>query len=85
MRQSAGSTITFADAGDGPAVFVIMIIGFIVVGLALWLEVNYSPALWVHLIMWIPLSTVLSLGAASRSQGTDDCAAVPQQGSRGAD
>ena len=51
----------FADAGDGPAVFVILIIGFIVVGLALWLEVNYSPALWVHLIMWIPLSTILSL------------------------
>ena len=50
----------FADAGDGPAVFVIMIIGFIVVGLALWLEVNYSPALWVHLLLWIPLSTVLT-------------------------
>ncbi|MDP3523371.1 MAG: DUF983 domain-containing protein [Hoeflea sp.] len=52
---------SFADAGDGPAVFVILIIGFIVVGLALWLEVNYSPALWVHLMLWIPLSTVLSL------------------------
>ena len=42
--------------------FVILIIGFIVVGLALWLEVNYSPALWVHLILWIPLSTILCLG-----------------------
>jgi len=52
---------SFADAGDGPAVFVILIIGFIVVGLALWLEVNYSPALWVHLMLWIPLATVLSL------------------------
>lgn len=52
---------SFADAGDGPAVFVILIIGFIVVGLALWLEVNYSPALWVHLLLWIPLATVLSL------------------------
>ena len=57
-----GLDYSFTDAGDGPAVFVIMIIGFIVVGLALWLEVNYSPALWVHLIMWIPLSTVLTLG-----------------------
>jgi uncharacterized protein (DUF983 family) len=28
--------------------------------LALWLEVNYSPALWVHLIMWIPLATIVS-------------------------
>lgn len=52
---------SFADSGDGPAVFVILIIGFIVVGLALWLEVNYSPALWVHLMLWIPLATALSL------------------------
>ena len=57
-----GLDYSFADAGDGPAVFVILIIGFIVVGLALWLEVNYSPALWVHLILWIPLSTILCLG-----------------------
>ena len=56
-----GLDYSFADAGDGPAVFVIMIIGFIVVGLALWLEVNYSPALWVHLVLWIPLATVLCL------------------------
>jgi uncharacterized protein (DUF983 family) len=60
--SACGLDYSFADAGDGPAVFVIMIVGFIVVGLALWLEVNYSPALWVHLIMWIPLATVLSLG-----------------------
>ena len=59
----------FADAGDGPAVFVIMIIGFLVVGLALWLEVNYSPALWVHLILWIPLSTVLTLVLLRMAKG----------------
>ncbi|MGJ8571770.1 MAG: DUF983 domain-containing protein [Hoeflea sp.] len=60
---------SFADAGDGPAVFVIMIIGFIVVGLALWLEVNYSPALWVHLILWIPLSTLLTLVLLRMAKG----------------
>lgn len=53
----------FADAGDGPAVFVILIVGFIVVGLALWMEVTLSPALWVHFLLWIPLTLVLSLGA----------------------
>lgn len=64
-----GLDYSFADAGDGPAVFVIMIIGFIVVGLALWLEVNYSPALWVHLIMWIPLATILTLGLLRTLKG----------------
>ncbi|WP_265515801.1 DUF983 domain-containing protein [Nitratireductor luteus] len=52
---------SFADAGDGPAVFVILIIGFIVVGLALWLEVTTSAPLWLHFILWIPLTLVLSL------------------------
>jgi len=67
--SACGLDYSFADAGDGPAVFVIMIIGFIVVGLALWLEVNYSPALWVHLLMWIPLSTVLTLGLLRALKG----------------
>lgn len=51
----------FADAGDGPAVFVILIIGFIVVGLALWLEVSFGPPMWVHFLLWVPLAILLCL------------------------
>ena len=59
----------FADAGDGPAVFVILIIGFIVVGLALWMEVSLNPPLWVHFMLWIPLTLVLSLTALRLIKG----------------
>jgi uncharacterized protein (DUF983 family) len=59
--SNCGLDNSFADAGDGPAVFVIMIIGFIVVGLALWTEVNYNPPLIVHFVLWIPLAIGLSL------------------------
>lgn len=59
--SNCGLDYSFADSGDGPAVFVIMIIGFLVVGLALWVEVSFSPPLWLHLIIWIPLAVVLSL------------------------
>ncbi len=59
---SCGLDFDFADAADGPAVFVIMIAGFLVVGLALWVEVNYTPPLWFHMMLWIPLATVLCLG-----------------------
>ncbi|MGN6548920.1 MAG: DUF983 domain-containing protein [Pararhizobium sp.] len=59
----------FADAGDGPAVFVIMIIGFVVVGLALWMEVTLSPPLWVHFILWVPLAIVLCLAALRPLKG----------------
>ena len=56
-----GLDYAFIDAGDGPAVFVILFMGFIVVGLALFVEVSYSPPLWVHLLLWLPLTLVLCL------------------------
>jgi uncharacterized protein (DUF983 family) len=59
--SSCGLDYSFADSGDGPAVFVILIIGFLVVGLALWTEVNYNPPIWLHFIIWIPLAIGLSL------------------------
>lgn len=59
--KNCGLDYGFADSGDGPAVFVILIIGFVVVGLALWMEVNYSPPMWLHLILWIPLTMILCL------------------------
>jgi len=43
------------DAGDGPAVFVILFLGLIVVGLAALVEIEFSPPIWVHLLLWTPL------------------------------
>jgi len=40
------------DSGDGPAVFIIFILGFIVVPLALWVEFRFEPAFWVHILLW---------------------------------
>ena len=42
------------NVGDGPAAFLTMVIGAIVVALALWVEFTFSPPLWVHLVLWIP-------------------------------
>jgi len=53
--EACGLDYTFADAGDGPAVFVIMISGFIVVGAALAVEMLYAPPFWVHAVLWVPL------------------------------
>ena len=58
---NCGLDLAFADSGDGPAVFVIMILGFVVVGLALWTEINLDPPLWLHFLIWIPLAVGLSL------------------------
>jgi len=50
------------DQGDGPAVFIILIAGFVVCGLALWVEVTYEPPYWVHVVLWTPLILALTLG-----------------------
>ncbi len=60
--QACGLDFDFSDAGDGPAVFVIMIVGFIVVGLALFVEFSYGPPFWVHALLWVPLILGLSIG-----------------------
>jgi uncharacterized protein (DUF983 family) len=56
-----GLDYSFADAGDGPAVFVMFIAGFIVVGMALVVEVEYAPPLWVHAVLWVPLILLVTL------------------------
>lgn len=59
---NCGLDFEFGDAGDGPAVFIIMIVGFVVVGLVLWTEFTYEPPVWVHIILFFPLTLILSLG-----------------------
>jgi uncharacterized protein (DUF983 family) len=59
---SCGLDYSFADAGDGPAVFVIFIAGFIVAGAALITETLYQPPLWVHALLWGPLTVLVCLG-----------------------
>lgn len=67
--QACGLDYGFADAGDGPAVFVIMIIGFLVVGMALWAELTFQPPLWVHLLLWAPVTLVLCLALLRALKG----------------
>jgi uncharacterized protein (DUF983 family) len=67
--ENCGLDYSNADAGDGPAVFAILIIGFIMVGLALWTEVNLNPPLWVHFVVWLPLTVVLALTALRLIKG----------------
>lgn len=60
--EVCGLDFNFADAGDGPAVFVSFAAGLIVVGAALVLDILYEPPIWVHLLISLPLVVVLCLG-----------------------
>jgi uncharacterized protein (DUF983 family) len=59
--EACGLDFDFADAGDGPAVFVILIGGAIVVFAALITEAVYQPPYWVHAALWIPLILIVTL------------------------
>jgi uncharacterized protein (DUF983 family) len=59
--DACGLDYQFAEAGDGPAVFVILVTGFIVVGAALIVEILYTPPYWLHAVLWGPLAILLPL------------------------
>ena len=59
--EACGLDYAFIDAGDGPAIFLIMIAGAIVVTAALIVEVKYQPPFWLHAALWLPLILVTTL------------------------
>ena len=59
--EHCGLDYSFADAGDGPAVFVILIGGAIVVFAALIIEVVYQPPYWLHALLWLPSILIVTL------------------------
>ena len=59
---ACGYDFAKADSGDGPAEFIILIAGFLVAFGALFTEFTFHPPIWVHLVIWLPLTLVLSLG-----------------------
>ena len=57
------------ETGDGPATFIMQIAGFVVGFSALYVEIAFSPPMWLHFIVWIPLVAALSLGLMRPGKG----------------
>ncbi|PKP91600.1 MAG: hypothetical protein CVT77_11760 [Alphaproteobacteria bacterium HGW-Alphaproteobacteria-16] len=61
---SCGLNYSAFNVGDGPAAFLTLIIGTIIVILSVWLELAAAPPVWLHLLIWPPVTlamVVLSL------------------------
>ena len=58
-----GLDLTKNDSADGPAVFLIFILGFLLVPLALLFEVLVAPPLWVHAVLWTVVALGLTVGS----------------------
>ncbi len=58
-----------ADSGDGPAVFIIFILGFLVVPAAIRVEFRFEPPMWLHLTIWPPVILGSALGLLRPMKG----------------
>ncbi|WP_129792361.1 DUF983 domain-containing protein [Sphingosinicella sp. CPCC 101087] len=59
--RACGLDFQSFNVGDGPAAFLIFIVGGIVVALAILTELSASPPWWIHVLLWLPLTIVLTL------------------------
>lgn len=59
--RACGLDLAQFNVGDGPAAFLTLVIGAVVVGLGAWVELTWSPPLWVHALLWIPLTAGLTI------------------------
>lgn len=67
--EACGFDLARADSGDGPVVFITLIAGFIVAFAAMFTEIAFRPPVWLHLVLWLPLATVLCLGLLRPMKG----------------
>jgi uncharacterized protein (DUF983 family) len=68
--ENCGLSYRFIDTGDGPAVFAIFILGFVVLGMALYVEFTYEPPVWVHIVLWGALTPLIALVLLRFLKGT---------------
>ena len=59
--RSCGLDFSVFNVGDGPAAFLILIVGAIVVASALFVDAAFEPPWWVHLV-WVPVASGLTIG-----------------------
>lgn len=66
---ACGQELHHHRADDAPPYFTMLIVGHVVVGLLLAVETRYHPDLWVHAVLWVPLTLLLSLWLLPRIKG----------------
>lgn len=67
--RSCGLDYAQFNVGDGPAAFLTLIVGAVILGLALALEFKVHPPMWLHLILWPVLTVVCVVGALRIAKG----------------
>jgi uncharacterized protein (DUF983 family) len=67
--RACGLDFAGFNVGDGPAAFLILIVGALVTGLAVALELAAEPPWWLHVLLWLPLTAALVVGLLRLAKG----------------
>jgi uncharacterized protein (DUF983 family) len=67
--RACGLDFASFNVGDGPAAFLILIVGGLVTALAVALELAAEPPFWVHGLLWLPLTAALVVGSLRLAKG----------------
>jgi uncharacterized protein (DUF983 family) len=66
---TCGEALHHQRADDAPPYVTMFIVGHVVIGLLLAVEKRFQPDLWVHLVLWLPATVILSLWLLPRVKG----------------
>lgn len=67
--RGCGADLSQHNVGDGPAAFLTMIIGALVIGLAMLVEVQFHPPFWLHVLLWVPFTAVAVVSGLRAAKG----------------
>jgi uncharacterized protein (DUF983 family) len=67
--RACGLDLEAFNVDDGPAALLILVVGGLITGLAIALELAASPPFWVHVILWVPLTAALVIGSLRVAKG----------------
>ena len=61
--RACGLDYSSFNVGDGPAAFLTLIVGALITALAIGVELTLKPPMWVHVLLWFPLTMVAVAGS----------------------
>jgi uncharacterized protein (DUF983 family) len=67
---SCGEELFHQRADDAPPYFTMFVVGHVIIAGVLALEKGFAPPSWVHLVIWLPLTVLLSLWLLPRVKGS---------------
>ena len=71
------------NVGDGPAAFLTLIVGAVITAAAIGLELAAHPPFWVHILLWVPITSAAVIWGLRAGKGALLAAEYQRQAGEG--